>query len=102
MASRKITDAGEDLADAVSTAGRKAGARARRAGSSAGATIERGASKGATRVRRAARSSADAYDAATDEVDGRVDSIEETIRRNPIAAAGAALLVGVVLGRFIL
>lgn len=102
MATRKITDDADDAADAVRAAGRKAGSRARRAGAGVGDAIDRASGAGATRVRRAARKSASAYDAATDEFDDRVGSLEETIRRNPLAAAGAALLVGVVLGRFVL
>lgn len=102
MATRKTTAAADDLADAVSNAGRRAGASARRTGASAGAAIDEAASSGARRVRRAARSSSDAYDAASEEIGGQVASLEDTIRQNPLAAAGAALLIGVVLGRFVL
>ncbi|PZQ15772.1 MAG: hypothetical protein DI565_07960 [Ancylobacter novellus] len=96
--SDKITEAGDEIADAVSSAGRTAESAARRAG----ATLEHEAAEGADRFRRAGRRGARAYDEALEDFEGRADSLEATIRRNPLAAAGAALLVGIVFGRFIL
>lgn len=103
MASRsKITEAGDDVADAVSSAGRRAGSRARKAGADAAAAIDGAATASASRMRRASRAGARAYDDAVEEVDGRVATLEETIRQNPLAAAGAALVIGLFLGRFVL
>lgn len=100
--SSRLTDAADEAADAVRAAGRRTGASARRAGADLGDAIDGASATGATRVRRAARSSADAYDEAADEFEARAGSIEDQIRRNPIAAAGAALVIGLVLGRFVL
>lgn len=100
--SDKITDVGDGIADAVESAGREAGSAARRAGEEAGSAFERGSAEGARRFRRAGRRGAAAYDDAAEDFERRTASLEETIRRNPLASAGAALLVGVVLGRFVL
>lgn len=98
MANSKITEAADDLADTVAQAGRKAEAGAAKA---AGA-VRSASTRGATQIRRSARQAEAAYDDGADAVEGRVGSIEDAIRRNPLAAAGAALLVGVVLGRVFL
>lgn len=97
-----ITDDADDAADALSEAGRRAGGQVRRAGRSAGDAIDDAGRSGAASVRRGARKGARAYEAAADEVELRAGSLEDTIRENPLAAAGAALLIGVVLGRFVL
>lgn len=102
MATSKTTDMADKVADAAASTGHRAGARARRAGADLGDTIDRTATAGASSVRRAARKAVAAQDAATAEFETRTESIEDAIRRNPLAAAGAALLIGVVLGRFIL
>lgn len=93
---------GEALADNVEAAGAKAGETARDFGAKADEAIDRAAAKGGAAIRRTARRGAYAYDDAADEIDGRVASIEDSIRRNPLAAAGAALVIGVFLGRFVL
>ena len=102
MATGDTTRKADELADAVTKAGRRAGAGARRAGAETGARIDRAADAGARNVRRAARQASAAYDETAEDFNDHVGSLEETIRRNPLAAAGAALLVGVVLGRFFL
>ncbi|MDR4307894.1 hypothetical protein IHQ68_14825 [Chelatococcus sambhunathii] len=102
MATSKTTDIADDVADAAASTGHRAGAQARHAGADLGDTIDRTANAGAGGVRRAARKTVAAHDAAAVEFDGRAESLEDAIRRNPLAAAGAALLIGVVLGRFFL
>lgn len=63
--------------------------------------INRVADVGAAKMRGGERQSVRARTAA-DPFDVRASSLEETVRDNPLAAAGAALLIGVVLGRFVL
>lgn len=99
---RNINEAADDAADALASGGGRASSRARRAGADVGDAIDRASSAGATRVRRAARRASSAYDETADDFEGRVATLEDTIRDNPLAAAGAALLIGVVLGRFVL
>jgi hypothetical protein len=102
MATNNFTNAGDDAADAVARGGEQAGAGARQAGSRVGEAVDEAAKDAARHMRSTARRGASVYDEAVDEIDGRARSLEDTIRENPLAAAGAALLVGVVLGRFIL
>lgn len=102
MANSKITGAADDLADDVADAGKKAASGARKAGAGVADAVKSGSSRGASQLRRSARQGEAAYDDAADAISERVGSIEDTIRRNPLASAGAALLVGVVLGRFFL
>jgi hypothetical protein len=102
MATRRTSGKAEEAAESVGSTGRRAASRARKAGADVGDAIDRGSASGAARVRRAARRSSAAYEGASDEFGERAGSLEEQIRRNPLAAAGAALLVGVVLGRFVL
>lgn len=97
-----ITEQADDLADGVAAAGRKAGANARRTGASVADGVERASSKGASAIRRGGRQGSVAYRDASTEIDGRVSSIEESIRENPIAAVAAAAVVGLFLGRFVL
>ncbi|MET0314292.1 MAG: hypothetical protein ABW275_07865 [Hansschlegelia sp.] len=97
-----ITDRANDLAAGVADAGRHTAASARNAGETAASKVERASSKGASAIRRGGRSGSAAYDEAASEFDGRMASIEDTIRQNPLAAAGAALVVGIFLGRFVL
>lgn len=102
MATRKFTDDADDAADSIEAAGLRAGVRARRAGGRVGDAIDQASDAGSAGLRRTARKSAGAYDATIDQVDGRAADLGETIRQNPLAATGVALLIGVVLGRFIL
>jgi ElaB/YqjD/DUF883 family membrane-anchored ribosome-binding protein len=97
-----ITDRANDLADGVADAGRKTAASARNAGETAASKVESASVKGASSIRRGGRSGSAAYDDVSAEIDERVSSLEDTIRQNPLAAAGAALVVGIFLGRFVL
>ncbi|RXF74320.1 hypothetical protein [Hansschlegelia zhihuaiae] len=102
METRRTTGKADEMTEAVGSTGRRAASQARKAGADIGDAIDRNSASGAAHVRRASRKSSAAYEAATDEFDDRMGSLEAQIRRNPLAAAGAALLVGVVLGRFVL
>ncbi|MFC7051683.1 hypothetical protein ACFQI3_03170 [Hansschlegelia quercus] len=97
-----ITDRANDLASGVADAGRSAASSARNAGDKVASGVESASEKGASAIRRGGRSGSAAYDDAAADLDGRVSSIEDTIRQNPLAAAGAALVVGIFLGRFVL
>ena len=102
MTTNGISDAADDLADDVASTGRAAAGQAKRVGDTVGDAIEDAADHSARRMRGAGRRGRSAYDDAMDGVEGEVESLSDTIRRNPLASAGAALLVGVVLGRFFL
>jgi ElaB/YqjD/DUF883 family membrane-anchored ribosome-binding protein len=102
MATSKIPGPADDLADDISAAGKKAQSGARSAGESVGDAVSNAAESGARSVRQQGRRGERAYREAGDDFDARVGSLEESIRRNPLASAGAALFVGVLLGRFIL
>ncbi|GLK69274.1 hypothetical protein [Hansschlegelia plantiphila] len=97
-----IKGSADALADDVASAGKHAGAQAHRAASSFEDSVESASEKGASSIRSAGRRGSALYDEATEQVDSRVASLEESIRRNPLAAAGAALVVGLILGRFVL
>ncbi len=102
MTASKTTGAADEAADAISDAAHQAGAKARQAATGAADALEDAADAGSRKIKSAARSGQRAYGDAARGADAGMASIEDAIRRNPLAAAGTALLVGVVLGRFIL
>jgi ElaB/YqjD/DUF883 family membrane-anchored ribosome-binding protein len=97
-----IADRANDLASGVAETGRNTASTARNTGAKVASGVENASEKGASAIRRGGRSGSAAYDDAAAELDGRVSSLEDTIRQNPLAAAGAALVVGIFLGRFVL
>ncbi|GLK57432.1 ElaB/YqjD/DUF883 family membrane-anchored ribosome-binding protein [Methylopila capsulata] len=102
MADPNISEKVDDLADGVKNAGRSAAEGARAAGESVGDALDDAGDAAERRLRRANRRGRAAYAETEDRFESEFEGIEDTIRRNPIAATGAALLVGVVLGRFFL
>ncbi|HVI28305.1 hypothetical protein [Hansschlegelia sp.] len=102
MANSNINDKSDELAGTVSQKGHEAGDKARSAGAQVGDSVASAADAGARRLKDATRRGSEAYDDAMDDLSDRKASLEETIRRNPLGAAAGALLVGFVLGRFVL
>ncbi|GBD48688.1 hypothetical protein [Methylopila sp. Yamaguchi] len=102
MADPNISEKVDDLADGVKSAGQTAAERARAAGERVGDALDDAGDSAERNLRRANRRGRTAYAEAGDRFESEFEGFENTIRRNPLAATGAALLVGVVLGRFFL
>ena len=102
MANSNFPEKADELADNISQKGHEAGAKTRSAGAQAGDSVASAADEGARRLKDAARRGGHAYDEAMGDLSARRASLEETIRQNPLGAAAGALLVGFVLGRFVL
>ncbi|MFD1701964.1 hypothetical protein ACFSCV_03000 [Methylopila henanensis] len=93
MADSKATEAAEATADVA----RKAARGARSAGAETARVIEDAADEGVSAVRDSARSTSSTRAPAL----RRSTSLSDAIRENPLAAAGAALFTGLVLGRLL-
>lgn len=97
-----ISKTADDAASQVKKAGDTVAEGARKAGEATAETASAAGDRSAAQIRRSGPRGDAAVRGAVDDFDERVGSLEDSIRRNPLAAAGAALLVGVVLGRFFL